>query len=49
MFLLRNILTYYNSSFEDPGEIEPVELIHFILEQIHIENNKTHSVDSIAE
>ena len=39
---LRNILTYYNSSFEDPGEIEPVELIHFILEQIHIENNKTH-------
>ena len=38
--ILRDILTYNNSNFIDPGEIEPEELVEFILKNIHIENNK---------
>ena len=37
---LRTILTYNNTSFVDPGEIEPEDLIEYILKTIHIENNK---------
>ena len=39
----RTILTYYNSSFTDPGEIEIEDLIEYILKTIHIECNKTGS------
>ena len=38
--LIRDLLTYNNSCFIDPGEIEPTELIDFILKKVHIENNK---------
>ena len=37
---LRDMLTFLNSNFIDPGEIEPEELVEFILKNIHIENNK---------
>lgn len=37
---VRTILTYNNTSFVDPGEIEPEDLIEYILKTIHIENNK---------
>ena len=40
---LRTILTYNNTSFVDPGEIEPEDLIEYILKTIHIENNKNNS------
>ena len=39
----RTILTYYNSSFVDPGEIEIEDLIEYILKAIHVECNKTGS------
>ena len=38
--LIRDLLTFNNSCFIDPGEIEPEELIDFILKKLHIENNK---------
>ena len=38
--LIRDLLTYNNSCFIDPGEIEPTELIDFILKKVHIENNR---------
>ena len=37
---IRDLLTYNNSCFIDPGEIEPSDLIEFILRKVHIENNK---------
>ena len=37
--ILRDILTYNNSSFIDPGIIDPIELIRYILENIHIETS----------
>ena len=37
---LRDMLTFLNSNFIDPGEIEPEELVEFILKNIHIENNR---------
>ena len=36
---LRDILTYNNSSFIDPGIIDPIELIRYILENIHKETS----------
>ena len=39
----RTILTYNNTSFIDPGEIEPEDLIEYILKTIHIECRKLDS------
>ena len=36
---LREILTYENSTFPDPGQIDPADLIKFILQRIHLETN----------
>ena len=41
--ICRTILTYYNSSFVDPGEIEIEDLIEYILKTIHVECNKSAS------
>jgi len=40
---IRDILTFQNPNFEDPGEIEPKYLIEYIIKKIHVENNKTPS------
>ena len=40
---IRDILTYENFNFEDPGEIEPVDLINYIIKKLHAENNKVPS------
>ena len=37
---IRDVLTFNNSCFVDPGEIEPIDLIEYILKNLHIENNK---------
>ena len=36
----RDCITFENSCFIDPGEIEPIDLIEYILKTLHIENNK---------
>ena len=36
---LRDTLTFENPLFYEPGEIEPEDLIEFILKKLHIENN----------
>ena len=36
---LRDTLTFENPLFYEPGEIEPEDLIEFILNKLHIENN----------
>ena len=36
----RDILTYNNTSFIDPGEIEPKDIVDYLIKTIHIENNK---------
>ena len=38
--VIRDLLTFNNSCFIDPGEIGPEDLIEFVLKKIHIENNK---------
>ena len=38
--LIRDVLTYNNSCFIDPGEIELEDLIDYIIKQIHMENNQ---------
>ena len=38
--LLRDVLTFNNSCFIDPGEIEPTDLIEYIIKKLHTENNK---------
>ena len=43
---IRDILTYNNTSFIDPGEIEPEDLIEYTLKCLHIENNKVNSTYS---
>lgn len=40
---IRDILTFQNSNFEDPGEIEPENLINYVIRKIHIEINKAPS------
>ena len=40
---IRDILTYQNLNFEDPGEIEPLDLIIYIIKKLHAENNKVPS------
>ena len=37
---IRNVLSYNNLFFEEREEIEPEDLIDFIIKQLHIENNK---------
>ena len=37
---IRDILTFSNTCFIDPGEIEPLDLIEYIIKTLHIENNK---------
>ena len=37
---LRNILIFNNPFFEERDEIEPIDLIDFIIKKLHIENNK---------
>ncbi len=36
---IRDVLVYENPCFFDPGEIEPNDLLDFILKRLHIENN----------
>ena len=36
---LRDVLTYENSSFPDPGQIDPIDIIKYILKKIHLETN----------
>ena len=36
LIFLREILTFNNSSFPDPGIIDPIDLALFILKRIHI-------------
>ena len=38
--IIRDILTYYNTCFIDPGEIEPIDIVDYLIKTIHIENNK---------
>ena len=38
--LLRDVLTFNNNSFIDPGEIDPQDLIEYIIRRLHIESNK---------
>ena len=38
--IIRDILTFNNTCFIDPGEIEPIDLIEYIIKNLHIENNK---------
>ena len=37
---IRNVLSFNNLFFEEREEIEPEDLIDFIIKQLHIENNK---------
>ena len=37
---IRDVLTYNNTCFIDPGEIEPIDLIEYIIKNLHIENNR---------
>ena len=43
---IRDILTYENFNFEDPGEIEPKILVNYIIKKLHKENNKVPSTIS---
>ena len=36
---IRDIIIYENPCFFDPGEIEPSDLIDFLLKKLHLENN----------
>ena len=36
---LRDILTYNNSSFPDPGQIDPNDILRYMLKQLHLESN----------
>jgi serine/threonine protein kinase len=36
---LRDILTYENSVFPDPGQIDPIDIVKFIIQRIHLETN----------
>ena len=38
--ILRDVLTFNNNSFIDPGEINPIDLIEYIIKSLHIENNR---------
>jgi hypothetical protein len=40
---IRDVLTYENFNFEERGEIEPLDLIHYIIKMLHAENNKAPS------
>ena len=40
---LRDILTFNNSGFIDPGIIDPIDLIRFILERIHMETSNNNA------
>ena len=46
LVILREILTFNNSSFPDPGIIDPIDLVKFILKRMHQErlSNKSTSV-----
>ena len=43
LYAIRDILTFQNPNFEDPGEIEPENLINHIIRKIHAENNEASS------
>ena len=43
---IRNVLSFNNLFFEEKDEIEPEDLIDFIIKQIHIENNKINCIYS---
>ena len=43
---LRDILTFENSSFPDPGQIDPIDIINFMIKRIHLETN-TGSLNNI--
>ena len=43
LYIIRDGLTYENFNFEDPGEIEPLYLINYIIKKLHTENNKVPS------
>ena len=36
---LRDIITYNNPAFPDPGQIDPIDIVKFILKSIHLETN----------
>ena len=36
---LRDILTYNNSAFPDPGQIDPNDILRYMLKQLHLESN----------
>ena len=36
---LRDILTFENSSFPDPGQIDPIDITTYLLRKIHLETN----------
>ena len=43
---LRDVLTFENSSFPDPGQIDPIDIINFMIKKIHLETN-TGSLNNI--
>ena len=43
---IRNVLSFNNVFFEERDEIEPEDLINFIIKQLHIESNKIDSIYS---
>ena len=42
---LRDILTYNNSSFPDPGQIDPNDILRYIIKQMHLENTSGNKTD----
>ena len=45
---LRNLLMINNPFFEERGEIEPKDLIDFLIKKLHIENNKEESKNQFS-
>ena len=42
---LRDILTYNNSSFPDPGQLDPNDILRYIIKQMHLENTSGNKTD----
>ena len=36
---LRDVITYENPAFPDPGQIDPIDIVKFILKKVHLETN----------
>jgi hypothetical protein len=45
--LIREVLTYQNPCLTDPGEMEPIDLLKFILESMHKESRSKNNTNNI--